>query len=77
MGLYKRFERMKKAESLQEINSKGNETRENIISISDESPTKTDKWSDAVYAAMIFATIIAGFFLYRKNYFQRPYNKAE
>ena len=65
-ALYKRFQRMQNSESPQENNSEDDVIQENIIANSNESQTRTNRWSDAISAVLVLVTILGGFFLYRK-----------
>ena len=76
-ALYKRFQRMQKAELSQGNNFEDNVTQKNIISIPEELQTKTSKWSDVMFAVMILTTIITGFFLYRKYYSEKPFKETK
>ncbi len=71
-ALYKRFQRMKKIESSQGNDFEDDVNQENIISIPDKSQTKTSKWTCAVCSLLILATVVMGFFLYRKYHTVKP-----
>ena len=65
-ALYKRFQRIKNSESLQENNSEDNVIQENIISNTKKFQTRTNKLLDTISVMLVFAAILIGFFLYRK-----------
>jgi len=71
-ALHKRFQRMQNSESTQENNSEDNAIPEDVIPIADKLQNRANKWSDAMPALLIFAIVIAGFFLYRKYYSEKP-----
>ena len=65
-ALYKRFQRMQKAESTQEDDLEDNTIQENIISNTNKSQIGKNKWSDRMSAVLVLAAILVAFFLYRK-----------
>ena len=78
-ALYKRFQRLKAMElkPSQESNSEDDAIQEDTIPIANESQNRANKWLDAMSALLIFATVIAGFFLYRKYCSEKPYKKTK
>jgi len=66
-ALYKRFQRMGITELSEEDDFGDNMILENSVVNTDEFQTRTNRWPNKISAVLIFAAILVGFFLYRKQ----------
>ena len=67
-ALYKRFQRMQK---LSQDKSTDIKPKENPTPGKDKPQPDASKWKEGITALMVFASVIIGFFMYRKYFSQR------